>query len=54
MACATCQLFAPQVGRDRPPTGFCLWFLKKLDMPKPIPQTTFDAGCKNHKPTGGH
>lgn len=30
-------------------TGFCIWFLKKLQVPRAIPAATAVKGCSNWK-----
>lgn len=50
--CGNCLLRAAEwpAAKIESATGFCIWFLKKLKMPKPIPPETALVGCKNWKP----
>lgn len=44
MNCWTCDF--QKIGGHLTFLGFCLWFLKRDQEPKPIPPTVVDVGCK--------
>ncbi len=48
--CSTCLLRVPAWQGKTEPDGFCIWFLKKLKVPRPIPATVAPIGCKNWQP----
>lgn len=48
-SCGTCALRRREWpgSKIESPTGFCIWFLKKLQVPRVIPADVVAVGCKN-------
>lgn len=47
-SCHTCLLWKTEWKDVEPsPTGLCSWFIKKFQLPKPVPENVLSVGCKN-------
>jgi hypothetical protein len=51
-SCTNCLLRAARWpgAKIESETGFCIWFLKKLKLPRPIPPEIVPVGCANWRP----
>jgi hypothetical protein len=45
--CSSCALHRPDWQGKTYEHGVCIWFLKKLKMPQPIPANVAATGCAN-------
>lgn len=48
-SCANCLLWRKDWQQKEHEHGVCVWFLKKLKVPKPVPADVYAKGCANWK-----